>query len=882
MAILWSVAHGVEPSLIVLLFASSYVVSWVTLQKPIIGLPIWQRRTSLLLTAAVEISFIVQTLLYYSRPDENPSLDPSTTSYLLFSTLAWLLITLTLVGNQTPLWKPYIAAWSLAELFEIVLLVLNATHKPRLEFGQYLLFNVIRLVFLTLLLLNVLAIVRHKPPSVTDEEQTPLLQNGEPNGTAYGAATDTATDATGSGSESADEEADDRDKAIKEQQQKRLEAEGGWIGYLKAFSIFIPHVWPSHDWVGKACVFVIFTIIISERFLNILVPRQIGIVTTKLTEGAKFSDVWFDVVLWTLYEVINGWTGLNLVKSIAEQYLQNYSYSAISRIAFGHVMDLSMDFHNDKDSGEVIRSVRQANALNDILEVFMEIIPLLFDIVIGVVYLSVFLFDQKMAFIILGVGIVYIFLAANTTAWTRPYRRTYMTSQRDESKTLYETISSWTTVTYFNRAPYESKRFGDAVGNVITTQWGYILRNYAANFLLDGVTNLAFAAAVFVAVWEISHGRKPIGNLVTLLLYWSSILYPLYHMNYSARRIVANLIDAERILQLLRTVPTVRNADDARELEVSDGEVKFDTVSFDYGEGRKVVKDSSFTAKPGQTIAFVGPTGSGKSTLLKLLFRFYDVTKGAIKIDGQDIKDVTLSSLREQIGVVPQDPSLFNQTIMENIRYAKLDATDEEIISACKAAAVYDKIQTFPKGMQSKVGERGVKLSGGELQRVAIARVLLKNPKIVLLDEATSAIDSGTEQQIQEAFKQLSIGRTTFVIAHRLSTISDADLILFIDEGEIIERGSHDELFKARGRYFDLWTKQTNAILSKVSKANEAEDLLIDDLPSDSQVSKELKEELKETDEKKGDKKGDGNDVDEEEDSKDTSSSATTLKPDEP
>jgi len=306
---------------------------------------------------------------------------------------------------------------------------------------------------------------------------------------------------------------------------------------------------------------------------------------------------------------------------------------------------------------------------------------------------------------------------------------------------------------------------------------------------------------------------------------------------------VGNLIDAERVLQLLTTEPAVKNSEKATELVIKSGEVQFDNVNFAYDARKSVLKDISFTAEPGKTIAIVGETGGGKSTMLKLLFRFYDVTSGSIRIDGQDLRSVTLSSLRDALGVVPQDPSMFNQTILENIRYARLDATDDEIHEACKAAAVHDKILSFPDGYKSKVGERGVKLSGGELQRIAIARVLVKNPRICLLDEATSAVDSSTEQQIQEAFKKLSAGRTMFVIAHRLSTISEADMILVIEKGEIVEHGTHDQLLLQGGKYLELWTKQTSGHSSKAKSSEDNDtkvDLLVNDLPAESTPSQEL------------------------------------------
>lgn len=268
------------------------------------------------------------------------------------------------------------------------------------------------------------------------------------------------------------------------------------------------------------------------------------------------------------------------------------------------------------------------------------------------------------------------------------------------------------------------------------------------------------------------------------------------------------LTDSERLLQLLTTKPSITDAADAKELEVKKGEVSFNHVEFAYDPRRPTLKDVDFTVKPGQTVALVGETGGGKSTILKLLYRYYDIQAGAIQIDGQDIREVTLDSLREAFGMVPQDPSLFNFSIMDNIKYARLDATDEEVMDACRAAAIHDKIMSFPDGYSAKVGERGVKLSGGELQRIAIARAMVRRPKIVLLDEATSMIDAETEAVIQLAFKRLTADRTTFVVAHRLSTIQHADLILVIQDGEIVERGTHDELFEKKGKYVTLWSKQ--------------------------------------------------------------------------
>lgn len=269
-----------------------------------------------------------------------------------------------------------------------------------------------------------------------------------------------------------------------------------------------------------------------------------------------------------------------------------------------------------------------------------------------------------------------------------------------------------------------------------------------------------------------------------------------------------DLVEAEKLLEMLLTPPTVK--DGSAEFKLSGGAVEFKGVNFSYDGKKTIIKDLNFTASPGQKIALVGETGSGKSTIIKLLFRFYDVSAGSVKIDYQDVRDVTLRSLRQAIGVVPQDPVLFNDTVMNNVRYSNQDATDEEVMKACASAAVHEKILGFTDGYETTVGEHGVKLSGGEIQRIAIARAILKKPKIILLDEATSAVDSQTEHNIQSALRELTEGRTTFVIAHRLSTVMDADIMLVIKDGTIIEQGAPKELLKDKeGKFSHLWSLQT-------------------------------------------------------------------------
>jgi ABC-type transport system involved in Fe-S cluster assembly fused permease/ATPase subunit len=510
--------------------------------------------------------------------------------------------------------------------------------------------------------------------------------------------------------------------------------------------------------------------------------------------------------------------------------ISNSAYRRITLLAYEHVLGLSMDFHTSKDSGEVLKAVEQASSLNSLIEMLLfDIAPILLDLVVAMYYVT-HLFDAYMAFIILFMGAAYITIGFYFTTLSQPKRRDYVEKQRTESSTVNETVHNWQTVAYFNRLAFEHKRYAENIIATISAQYSYYFRSMGGHAAQDVLTTFGFAGACVFGMSQIVTGRKPVGNLVTLIMYWHTMTSPLYVLSYSYRHISSSLIDAERLLQLLNTKPTVADQDGARDIVVSAGEVEFKDVDFHYDERKPIIKCVNLKAEGGQTIAFVGETGGGKSTMLKLLFRFYDVTGGSIMIDGQDLRSVTQASLRDALGLVPQDPVLFNQTIRQNIRYAKLDASDSDIEDACRAAAIHDDIVGFPDGYNSKVGERGVRLSGGQLQRIAIARVLLKNPKIVMLDEATSAIDSSIEALIQQAFRKLSQGRTTFVIAHRLSTIADADQILVVEKGEIIERGTHQELLKNEGgKYAELWSKQTAGHLSKtpskedVKKGDEVE-----------------------------------------------------------
>jgi ABC-type transport system involved in Fe-S cluster assembly fused permease/ATPase subunit len=855
-------ATGAQYSIMVLLdYLHAPFVGFYFLAAAGFGLAILQkakpisskrRRLTIALSIAILAGFFAEVLYYLSRGLAEPDyIAPQHAAIrCLGAILVWIPLCSALARSEDFIWHPYFGAFVAQFVFEAVICLLRGFSLPLDD--RYsnipLAISAARSLASLLLLLDgfvILVQVQKRTEKGADEEQSLLgaqasgstTQNGS--ATGYGSVEPVTI---GGEDDDDDDEAPVYDKEIKEQQAKRLEEQGGWFGYLKSFTIFLPYLWPKDDWRIMACLSMRLIHLIQGRALNLLEPRQLGIITTKLAEGSRVMP-WGDIGLWMLYRWVNSYSGFGIIDSFAETVISNLSFERITILAYKHLMSLSMDFHTSKDSGEVLKAVEQASSLNSLIEmVLFEVFPILIDLIIAMYYVT-HLFDAYMAFIILFMGMAYVWLGFIFTTISQPKRRTYVEKQRVENTTVNETVHNWQTVAYFNRAHYETERYRTNILMTIRAHYAYYFRSMGGHAAQDLLMTLGFTAACVFAISQIINGDKPVGNLITFIMYWSTMMSPLYVMSYSYRHISSSLIDAERLLQLLNTKPTVADRENAQDLIVKAGKIEFTDVDFAYDPRKQVIKKVNFTAEGGKTVAFVGETGGGKSTILKLLFRFYDVTNGSILIDGQDLRSITLTSLRESIGLVPQDPALFNQTIRQNVRYARLDATDAEIEEACRAASIHNDIVSFPDGYNSKVGERGVRLSGGQLQRIAIARVLLKNPKIVMLDEATSAIDSAIEAQIQEAFKRLSKGRTTFVIAHRLSTIVEADQILVIDKGEVIERGTHSELLELGGKYCELWTKQTAGTSSAVgskegSKAPSTNELLIDVTPAEENEAK--------------------------------------------
>ncbi|KAG9243289.1 putative heavy metal tolerance protein [Calycina marina] len=586
-----------------------------------------------------------------------------------------------------------------------------------------------------------------------------------------------------------------------------------WWDYLKSYSLFFPYLWPGNSLKLQLVVFACFLLVICQRFVNLAVPWQIGVITNQLSgkdgyEGMPWRSISFLIVL----KFLQGSSGvLGAARSVLWIPISQYSYQALTTASFEHVHGLSLDFHLGKRTGEVLSALSKGDAINGFLEsITFNVLPMLVDLVVAVVYFGI-LFDAYYALIIGIVTFSYLYLTIRMARWRSRQRRLMSNLSREESAVKNDSLTSYESVKYFNAETFEFKRYRETVSAFQFMEYQVTISLNILNISQTALFMVGHLCTGFLMAWQVTTGEREVGDFVTLLTYMAQLQQPLNFFGTFYRSMQSAMINGERLLELFKERPTVVDVPSARSMPTCKGEIRFDNVKFAYDARKPALENLSFTCAPGTTTAFVGESGGGKSTVFKLMYRFYNAEAGYIYIDGNDIQDVTIDSVRRHIGVVPQDTVLFNETLMWNLRYANQDATDAEIHAACRAASIHDKIMGFPDKYDTKVGERGLRLSGGEKQRVAIARTILKNPRIIMLDEATAALDSDTEQNIQEALQTLSKGRTMLVIAHRLSTITSADQILVLHAGQVAEAGTHLELLDLKGRYSNMWKKQIRA-----------------------------------------------------------------------
>jgi len=439
-----------------------------------------------------------------------------------------------------------------------------------------------------------------------------------------------------------------------------------------------------------------------------------------------------------------------------------------------------------------------------------NIVPTLLEIAL-VTAIMVYKFDWRFAAVVLGTIGGYIFLTLLVTEWRLKFRRE-MNSQESQANTkAIDSLLNFETVKYFGNEAHEYRRFDENLARYETSAIKSQSSLSILNVLQGAVIGTGLVMIMTLAGKGVVAGTMTGGDFVMVNAFLIQLYLPLNFLGFVYREIKQSLIDMDKMFELISVNSSVEDAPDAPALAVREASIEFEGVRFSYNRDREILKGIAFKVNPGETVAIVGPSGAGKSTISRLLFRFYDVTGGAVKIDGKDVREVTQGSLRASIGVVPQDTVLFNDTIGYNIRYGKPGSSDEQMREAAEHAKIDKFIESLPKKYDTEVGERGLKLSGGEKQRVAIARTILKNPPILVFDEATSALDSHTEKEIQASLKEVSENRTTLVIAHRLSTVVDADQILVLKDGEIVERGRHADLLALRGEYAEMWAKQQEA-----------------------------------------------------------------------
>ena len=571
---------------------------------------------------------------------------------------------------------------------------------------------------------------------------------------------------------------------------------------ITSYRRLLEYLWPYWRVLLIAIVCMLFV-----AASNLILPWVIKDVVDRVLMDKDVYMLYWVIAAILIVFLIRGITTFGhrfLMGYIGQRVITDLRYSL-----FKHLQKLSISYYDKRRTGEIM-----SNLTNDIAALQSAIVENFVSLVQeGLIFIGSFI---SMVYLQWKLTILCLVIVPLVTGTIRFFGRKLHNSGRtvqeklaDVTSMLQETIQGVRIIRSFNRTDFEIQRFQ----SVNESNFNATVRTIRQQSQMTPFVEFFSAFAVTAIIWyggmSVINGVMTSGELIAFLMYAINLANPVKRVAEAVGNIQKSLAAADRVFHILDTRPDTIEKENAKELVINDGCVKFKHVKFHYNEGHPILEDFDFTAQAGKTIAIVGPSGAGKTTVANILPRFYDVTGGAVYIDGVDIRDVTLSSLREQIGMVPQDTMLFNTTIKDNILYGRLDATDEEIWEAVRAANAEEFIKALPQGLQTMAGDRGVVLSGGQRQRISIARAILKNPKILILDEATSALDTESEKVVQDALDKLMIGRTAFVIAHRLSTIKHADHILVLNNGRIEEQGTHEELISRHGLYYELYTMST-------------------------------------------------------------------------
>ncbi|MFN7710203.1 MAG: ABCB family ABC transporter ATP-binding protein/permease [Holosporales bacterium] len=588
-------------------------------------------------------------------------------------------------------------------------------------------------------------------------------------------------------------------------------------GALKTLKNFLPYLWPQDQRALRLRVFFACCLLILGKIINVFVPMLYKLCVDHLALNQTTVQWWsVPVGLVAAYGLAR--VSAQVFSELKDMLFARVEQHAIRRSAlqvFEHLHQLSLRFHLERKTGGLSRSIERGTKGIETLLRFMifNILPTFIEILLVGVVLWI-IYDQRYAWVTLGTLIAYVAYTLSLTEWRTQLVRHMNTVDGEANAKAIDSLLNYETVKYFGNESYESQRYNLSLGQY---EKAALKSKYSLAYLNMGqglIIALGLIAVMTMAAFDYAKGAMTLGDFVLVNTYLLQLYMPLGVLGFAYREIKLALVNMEAMFDLLGQDREVQDRADAKPLEVTGGEVRFENVSFHYEPSRPILKGISFVVPAGKTVAIVGSSGAGKSTLSRLLFRFYEVSDGRITIDGQDIRSVSQRSLREALGIVPQDTVLFNDTIGYNIRYGRPSATQQEVEEAAQLAKIHTFIQKLPDGYDTTVGERGLKLSGGEKQRVAIARTLLKKRKIFLFDEATSALDTHTEKAIQQSLQEVSRAHTTLIIAHRLSTVVDADEILVLEHGEIIERGTHKELLDKKGVYATLWQKQSKRVVA--------------------------------------------------------------------
>ena len=577
---------------------------------------------------------------------------------------------------------------------------------------------------------------------------------------------------------------------------------------MEIIRILLGYIWPKGKRGFKVRIVLALICLILAKLCSVYLP----IVYKQLVD--HFSDkalvMVLPVALITSYGAVK--ISQSLFKELRDLLFVRVTQSTRRSVAlevFQHLHSLPLQFHLDRQTGGLSRVIeRGTGAIRFVMSfLIFNIGPTLFELAL-VVFAMSYLLDVSFALIIVVTVALYIALTVSVTEWRLKYRREMNKQDNQANTKAIDSLLNFETVKYFGNERFEFDRYDQSLKfyeNAAVKSQGSLMVLNAGQQLIIGLGTIAI---LVLAAKGVTEGRYTVGDFVMVNTYMLQLFIPLNFLGFVYREIKQSLLDMGRMFGILEEVSSIKDTPDAKSLEIQHGSIEFKAVSFGYSSDRKIIEDFTLTIPEGKTFAIVGASGGGKSTLFRLLMRFYDSDSGEILVDGISIKSMTIASLRAALGVVPQDTVLFNDTLGFNIRYGDPSKSEEKVREAIRAAQLEEFIARLPKGLDTTVGERGLKLSGGEKQRVAIARAILRDPKILILDEATSSLDSKTETVIQSALNQLMKHRTSLVIAHRLSTIVDADQIIVLKDGKIFEQGTHQELISQKGLYQDLWEQQ--------------------------------------------------------------------------